>query len=107
MSGFVGFKDGKTFVFDEHIEGVRLEKRTERWVIVVYLRYPNGETSEYSIYREANELEAKERLNYTCFLCCHFHSSSVIINERGGCDPGEATPSRIAPHAHRDLQIPF
>ena len=63
MSNFVGFKDGKTFVFDEHIEAVRLREVHNQWDITVHLRYPNAEKSEYLIYRGTSESEAKTRLD--------------------------------------------
>ena len=63
MSNFVGFKDGRTFVFDEHIEAVKLTKVSNRWSIIIYLRYPDGEKSEYTICSETSEQEAKARLD--------------------------------------------
>ena len=63
MSNFVGFKDGNTFVFDEHIEAVRVENVGNHWYVTVYLRYPDGGKSEYSIYRCNSESEAKTRLD--------------------------------------------
>ena len=63
MGNFVGFKDGRTFVNDEHLEAVRVNTVGNEWVVTVYLRYPNGEKSEYGIYRGASEAEAKTRLD--------------------------------------------
>ncbi len=63
MSNFVGFKDGKSFVLDEHIEAVRLAKVSNGWSIIIYLRYPDGGKSEYTIYRGTSESETKTRLD--------------------------------------------
>ena len=63
MSNFVGFKDGRTFVLDEHIEAVRLAKVSNGWSIIIYLRYPDGGKSEYPICSETSESEAKARLD--------------------------------------------
>ena len=63
MSNFVGFKGGKSFVLDEHIEAVRLAKVSNGWSIIIYLRYPDGGKSDYTICRETSESEAKARLD--------------------------------------------
>ena len=60
MSNFVGFKDGKIFVDDKYLEAVFLRKLKDKWGVIISLRLPNGEKSEYSMCSCANEEEAKK-----------------------------------------------
>ena len=70
---FIGFKDGKTYVNDEHIEAVSIGNANDQWTVDVFLRYPDGSRQAYPIYECTNELAAKDCLN--AFLS---HLDSVI-----------------------------
>ena len=58
-----GFKDGKMFVDDKYLEAVFVRKSKDKWGVIISLRLPNGEKSEYSMCSCANEEEAKKRLD--------------------------------------------